>query len=295
MNFTVPAELLKSETKFDDKKITILIKASDESLDQENDNILSEAFTPEVRAFMLEKGVIDYDHMTVRGANALEKATAIIGTPTEFFQELEKGKPVQYIRGFLHRGNPFVDSTVGPALESGSDRWGASIGGRILNWSKNDQGGKKANRIWMNHCAITPAYKAVNKNTFVEILKSLDENGKSDELQHFGSLGMLLKALEAGYQTDSAQITGAQAIQPQSLEGSPVSLTVPKDVIQTLISDIVDGVCEYAERPITMRAGIYGLTPELAQKIVRVLMHAAVKQKVMGMMQKKRTLLLQRG
>ena len=73
MNFTAPAELVKSETRVDGQKIHILIKASDESLDAENDNILSEAFTPEVRAFMLEKGVIDYDHITVRGANALEK------------------------------------------------------------------------------------------------------------------------------------------------------------------------------------------------------------------------------
>lgn len=295
MNWTAPAELMKSETKFDKNRIYITIKASDESLDQENDNILAEAFSEEVRSFMLTKGVIDFDHMTVRGANALEKGTANIGTPTEFFQELIKGSPVQFIRGYLHRGNPFVDSTIGPALEAGSDRWGASIGGKILNWLKNSSGGRMAKKIWMNHVAITPAWKAVNKNTAVEVLKSLDENGSPDEIQHFSSLANLFKALEAGSETDSAKITGAQSLQPQSLEGKPVQLTIPKDIIQTLISDVVDGTCEYAERPIAMRASVYGLTPELAKKMVAVFMNPAVKNKIKGMMQKKRSLLLQRG
>lgn len=295
MNWTAPAELLKSETRFDDKKIHILIKASDETLDQENDNILAEAFTPEVREFMLSKGVIDFDHMTVRGANALEKATAVIGTPTEFFQELVKGAPVQFIRGYLHRGNPFVDSTLAPALEAGSDRWGASIGGKILNWLKNSNGGKMAKSIWMNHVAITPAYKAVNKNTAVEILKSKDLNEADVEIHHFGSLGSLLKALEAGSATDSAQMTGAQAVQRQSLEGGkPVSLTIPRDVIAALMSDLVEGVCEYSEKQIGARASIYGLNPESTKKVVSLLLHSAVKDKVMGLMRKKRSLLLQR-
>lgn len=295
MNWTAPAVLLKSETRIDDKKIHILIKASDESLDQENDNILSEAFTPEVRQYMLDKGVIDYDHMTVRGANALEKATAIIGTPTDFFQELEKGRPVQYIRGFLHRGNPFVDSTIAPGLESGSDRWGASIGGKMLAWQKNEYGGKKATKIFMNHIAITPAYKAVNPNTAVEVLKSKDGNGDSVEIHHFGSLGLLLKALEAGSQTDSQFITGAQSLQPQSLEGNLVNLTIPKDVLQSIVQDIIEGNCDYAERSIADRASVYGINSDLAEKIVRALMHVNIRRRVMDMMHKKRTQILKRG
>ena len=291
MNFTAPAELVKSETRVDGQKIHILIKASDESLDAENDNILSEAFTPEVRAFMLEKGVIDYDHITVRGANALEKATAIIGTPTEFYQELVKGRPVQFIRGFLHRGNPFVDSTIAPGLESGSDRWGASIGGKMLAWNKNEQGGKRANKIWMNHIAITPAFKAVNPNTAVQILKSKD----GDEIHQFASMNSLLKALEAGSQTDSAQITGAQALQPQSLEQKPATLTITKDILQSIINDIVDGHCNFSERPIAIRASVYGLNEQLAEKVVHVLMGAAMRKRIQEMMHLKRTHFLRKG
>lgn len=291
MNFTAPAELIKSETRVDGQKIHILIKASDESLDAENDNILSEAFTPEVRAFMLEKGVIDYDHITVRGANALEKATAIIGTPTEFYQELVKGRPVQFIRGFLHRGNPFVDSTIAPGLESGSDRWGASIGGKMLSWNKNEQGGKRANKIWMNHIAITPAFKAVNPNTAVQILKSKD----GEEIHQFASMNSLLKALEAGSQTDSAQITGAQAIQPQSLEQKPVVLTITKDILQSVINDIVEGHCDFSERAIAIRASVYGLNEQLAEKLVQVLMSAVMRKRIQELMHMKRTHFLRKG
>lgn len=291
MNFTAPAELIKSETRVDGQKIHILIKASDESLDAENDNILSEAFTPEVRAFMLEKGVIDYDHITVRGANALEKATAIIGTPTEFYQELVKGRPVQFIRGFLHRGNPFVDSTIAPGLESGSDRWGASIGGKMLAWNKNEQGGKRANKIWMNHIAITPAFKAVNPNTAVQILKSKD----GEETHQFSSMNSLLKALEAGNQTDSAQIAGAQALQPQSLEQKPVVLTITKDILQSVINDIIEGHCDYSERPIAIRASVYGLNEQLAEKLVQVLMSAVMRKRIQELMHMKRTHFLRKG
>lgn len=291
MNFTAPAELIKSETRVDGQKIHVLIKASDESLDAENDNILSEAFTPEVRAFMLEKGVIDYDHITVRGANALEKASAIIGTPTEFYQELVKGRPVQFIRGFLHRGNPFVDSTIAPGLESGSDRWGASIGGKMLAWNKNEQGGKRANKIWMNHIAITPAFKAVNPNTAVEILKSND----GMEFCQFGTTMSLLKALQAGNQTDSALMSGAQALQPQSLEQKPAATTITKDLIQSIINAVVEGRCDYSERSMAIRAGVEGLSESQAEKVVQILMNPVMRKRIHELMHLKRTQFLRKG
>lgn len=290
MNFTAPAELIKSETRVDGRKIYVLIKASDESLDAENDNILAEAFTPEVRAYMLEKGVIDYDHITVRGANALEKASAIIGTPTDFYQELVNGRPVQFIRGFLHRGNPFVDSTIAPGLESGSDRWGASIGGKILEWNKNEHGGKRANKIWMNHVAITPAYKAVNPNTAVEILKSND----GIEYCQFGTTMSLVKALQAGSQTDSAFMSGAQALQPQSLEQRLAVTTITKDLIQSIINAIVEGYCDYSERSIAIRAGIEGLNEGQAEKVAQLLMSPAMRKRIHELMHVKRTQFLKK-
>lgn len=226
MNFTLPATLLKSETIHKTVKLPsgktyssvphVYILASDESMDQDNDQMLSKCFTDPVKEFFLKYGIFDWDHLTLRGSTDVEKGTAMVGTPTKFWEERVKGAPVQLIEGFLHPGNPYVDSTIVPALKSKSDRIGVSVGGKILAYDNNEYGGKSIGRIFMNHLAFTPLFKSINLNTRVELTKSQGING---EIHNFPNMNALIKSLEAGYQTDSSAMTGAQALQTQNLEG----------------------------------------------------------------------------
>ena len=95
MYFTAPAQLLKSETRFEKNRIWVKVIASDEKLDMEDDNMLSRSFTDEVRDFFLQAGIFDWDHVTIRGSNSLEKYTGIIGTPTKFNEKPDdEGSPV---------------------------------------------------------------------------------------------------------------------------------------------------------------------------------------------------------
>jgi len=228
--FTFPVKLEKSEKK--GNRIDVRVIASDESLDREKDQVLSKAFTSGVREYFLKYGVIDYDHLTIRGKNAIEKSTAIIGTPTRFYEETIGGMPVQVIEAFLHVGNPYVDNMIAPALLSGSDRIGASVGGKITSFSNNQHGGRSVDGILMNHLAITPTYRAINPNSRVEpigVSKVNIEKSEDYDTYCFESVGSFCKSLEAGVETDSLAITGGQALQSeQQIE--------PKKIISVMIN-----------------------------------------------------------
>lgn len=245
MLFSVPVKLEKAEQKDEDSRIDLTVYASDESLDREGDNISSSVFTDEVRDYFLRSGIIDYDHVCIRGENELERATALIGTPTSFYEERLKGEAVQVIEGFLHPENPYVRNAVLPVLKSRSDRLGASIGGKILDFTKNGVGGKSITKILMNHLAVTPLYKSVNTNTkaFLSQFKDdyvIEKSFKGEDIlfmksfSDFADAMNLNKSMEAGTATDSAQMTGAQALQPQSLEGA-------RGIFRRMISDVYEG------------------------------------------------------
>ncbi len=279
MLYTAPAEILKSETKFDKNRIWVLIKASDETLDQENDNVLSEAFTEELKKSFVEAGIFDWDHITIRGDNFEEKGTAIIGTPTEFYEKNVKGNPTQLIKGFLHRGNPYVDKTIEPCLRAGSDRIAASIGGRLLKSFPNEHGGKSVTHITMNHLAFTPKWKSVNYNTSVKLLKAKGRNG--EDIYEFPTTKSLLKSLEAGTETDVAKISGGQAIQPQSLEGCPIDKDIPKKtplrrelkgIAKSIFHDIVSGMINADFETIRNHCYLYGLNRDESNLISDLIM-----------------------
>jgi hypothetical protein len=273
MWYTAPTQLLKAESNSKENRIDILIRASDESLDDENDNVYSSAFTEEVRKEFLDIGIIDYDHETIRGSTSLEKSNALIGTPTKFYQDTEEGVPVQYIEGYLHYGNPHVDNSIGPAFKAGSDRYGSSIGGRVLGYEPNSNGGKSVHKITMNHIAICPKYKAVNKKTWAKAMV------KSGDLIEFNSVFSLCKSLEAGSITDMANISGGQAIQPQSLEHKKVRLhhinnEYPKSkaVGKQVIMDVLNDEIEESYNSIVKRAMAYGLNMDQAGVIAKMIL-----------------------
>ena len=234
-DFVVPVTMeLGKASKEDEQRsrIPIRIVASDPSPDRVNDSIVLKAFDDAKDSF-LKVGCIDYDHQTVRGKTKLDQAQGVIGKPLEL--STESGEVV--CEGFLHKGNPFVDTALFPALRAGSNVFGASVGGRILRKSMqwDDDAKRKVNRITaitLNHIAVTPQYKAVHPSTSIALAKSLDEDSG---LLIFGDFGdftksfaettgdeELDKALVAGtqFESDVSKIRGGPALQPQSLEGA---------------------------------------------------------------------------
>jgi len=271
MYFTAPATLIKSETEFKKNRINVKVIASDETLDQEQDQLLAKCFTDDVRDYFLKSGIFDWDHMTIRGQTSIDKGSALIGTPTAFYEERFNGAPIQMIEGYLHRGNPHVDNAIEPCLKAGSDRLGTSVGGKILGHDPNEYGGRSISKIFMNHLAFTPKHKSINLNTKVELVKGL--NGET--IYKFKKTSDLLKSMEAGFETDMAAITGPQAMQPQSLEGSPILLEHPhlEFIGRSVLHDLVSGLINFDDTSIMSQAQNYGLGAQDAKLISNLLLN----------------------
>jgi len=223
-NFDIEINKSAKETN---QRIPIRIEASSETLDRDNDLILKSAYDDDTISNFLKTGILDYDHKSILGATEQEKAKAIIGEPTDFRMEKSKNAEMEVpvIYGDLYKENLFVSDSILPALKARSTRWGASIGGSILkadNRLDGDKSYREISKIKLNHCAITPTQKAINKFTSVEMIKS-----------EFETFEYFIKALTAGASTSIGEITGGQVLQSQSLEGSykslmPVMLSVIK-------------------------------------------------------------------
>lgn len=217
--FEIDINKSKEETN---QRIPIRIEASSPTVDKQKDLILLKAYTKPVIDEFLKFGIIDYDHRSIIGKTSEEKASAVIGEPTNF--KIEKSKhhndmEVPVIYGDLYKENLIVKSSLLPALKAASTRWGASIGGNILKSKEIIKSDNKTYReiseIKINHCAITPTLKAVNNFTSVSMVKSAE------------NFIEFMKAIVTGAETDITNITGGQALQRQSIEDGKVSQVMP--------------------------------------------------------------------
>lgn len=244
INFTYKSQIIKSGD-VSNGRIPVVIIPNHPTPDRVNDLIVAEAFDYAKEDF-LKEGVIDFDHYSVLSKNPLEQAMAIIGQPTDLFVNNDG---IPECHAFLFEDNPFVRDAILPSLKTGSTVWGASVGGRALksepiNSDKfKKQSGKKITRILLKHIAITPLQKAVHNSTSVSLVKSLGENivdfsDYNSFVKSFLQEDYLKKALEAGAQTDISMITGGQAIQSQSLEGTN-SLEGKEILINDIFFDVI--------------------------------------------------------
>jgi hypothetical protein len=230
--YSIPAEMFKSGEETD-SRIPITIIPNQPTKDRVSDKILLKAYDEDCIKGFLFDGVLDYDHQSILGKTALEKAQAIIGEPEDFYVDTVRRVPV--IKGFLFKGNPYVDNAIYPALKAKSNKIAASLGGRILQKSidvdsETNQKVKAISKISLKHCAITPLQKAVHQGSSVMLTKSFSEDGECSYTYQFNSFDsfiksfdekneVLEKALMAGNSTSIVKMTGGQILQPQSLEG----------------------------------------------------------------------------
>jgi len=215
--------LLKSiET---DKKGNYILwaEASNEELDQDEQIVLQKALW-ESRDYFLKNGIISLDHRHLvndRSDPNWHPTKYIIGEPLDV---VKKGLKT-FVKFRLYKSSPIVKDLIAK-IRDGSTRIKTSIGGKILKIIKEyshrlGKSVEKIAKVLWNELAIT--WKPVN-DTLAPITAEA-----------------FVKSLSTGYETDSAKITGGQALIPQDLEGADKHKKNITGVIMALIFGDVKG------------------------------------------------------
>ena len=226
------SSMLKATPKLEGGQRFIYLEASNEALDQQNEVVMQKALRDSSEWF-LKFGNLDIDHFTLIGAKA--------GIPDYTMYEI--GRPVDVsftgsrtlVKGEIYSG-------YGPAAERANQfwsslteiqppaRWYPSVGGSVMEKSV-EVNAKTHNRTayvkkvrWTN---IGFSKTPVNQTVPTVATMPIGTMAKS-----WGAAGLdFMKALEAGYSTDSANMTGGQALSAQSLDGAPMNYFTFRDTL----------------------------------------------------------------
>jgi len=217
-------QMLKASPVVEGVDRFIYLEASNESLDQQNEIVLAKALEDSA-AYYLKFGNLDIDHFTQIGAKA--------GIPN--YELFEIGRPVDVA---VRDGTTFVKGQIysgsGPAAERANSfwssltelnppaRWYPSVGGSVIAKSVIIDPETKAKRAvinkvrWSNigfsKTPVNANLATVSTLPFGALAKSLCAEGFD-----------FIKAIEAGYGTDSAALSGGSALRKQSLESNLLS------------------------------------------------------------------------
>lgn len=215
--------LLKARPAEEGRERVLYFEASNESPDLQNERVLAKSLEDSAEHF-LRYGNLDIDHRTllpprIPGENPMLWE---IGQPVD--ARIDGGST--FVKAILYQGDgPTAQNAnyVWDSLtrQSPPARWYPSVGGQILGRDTEVDPLTKAkvNLItkvrWTNiGLSRTPVNQAVSTVATVPVgvfAKCCTAAGCFD----------LGKALEAGYGTDAASLTGGGALRKQSLDGAP--------------------------------------------------------------------------
>ena len=217
-------QMLKASPVVEGGDRFIYLEASNESLDQQNEIVLAKALEDSA-AYFLKFGNLDIDHFTQIGAKA--------GIPN--YELFEIGRPVDvavrdgatFVKGQIYSGS-------GPAAERANSfwssltelsppaRWYPSVGGAVIAKSVIIDPETKAKRAVINQVRwanIGFSKTPVNANLATVSTLPFGALAKSLCAEGFD----FMKAIEAGYGTDSAALSSGGALRKQSLESNLLS------------------------------------------------------------------------
>jgi hypothetical protein len=195
--------LSKSIETDDNGNYIIECEASNENLDYDGQIVLQRALL-DSKDYFLKNGVISYDHRHLRADPEDPHWTPekyIIGEPIDVYK-VGKGT---FVKAKLYKSNPLVQDIV-KKLKDGSTRLKTSVGGRrpqvVSEWDqKLGRIVEKVTKVLWDELAIT--FKPVNQT-----LEPIALSGAA-----------FVKSLTSGFATNSAGMTGGQAMVAQDLEG----------------------------------------------------------------------------
>lgn len=216
--------MLKATPMQEGGKRFVFIEASNEALDQQNEVVMQRALKDSADWF-LKYGNLDIDHYTQIGAKA--------GIPN--YNSYELGQPVEvnfsggktFVKGEILSGSGPVAAQANEFWSSLVDRdpqakWYPSVGGVVQDRAieidpKTKQRKALIKKVrWSNigfsKTPVNQAVPTVATMPFGVLAKSWSAAGLD-----------FAKAIEAGYGTDSATLTGGGALREQSLDHGPAN------------------------------------------------------------------------
>ncbi|HDR9163620.1 TPA: hypothetical protein QDB28_004024 [Burkholderia vietnamiensis] len=197
----------------------VYLEASNESTDQQGEVVLAKALADSA-AYYLKFGNLDIDHYTQIGAKQGIPNYELyeIGRPIE----VRADKGVTFVKAQIYTGSGAAAERANNFWSSLVDlnppkRWFPSVGGAIQEKEVGIDPATKSKRVlikrvrWTNIglslTPVNPNLATVSTVPFGALTKSWGSDGFD-----------LAKALEAGYGTDSASLTGGAALRVQSLD-----------------------------------------------------------------------------
>jgi hypothetical protein len=262
----------KAGTSNDDSVVPVRLVANKLDVDKENQEIIPAAFNKATVDSFLSEGIIDWHHQSVIGKNPEDRARAILGKPTGF--KWEDGLPAVYAN--LTKSHPIVRDSILPHLEAGQPVFGASVGGNVKKaknvWDSDKSRLKEQiSEIKWDHLAIAARPYVISEGTEVSMVKAYGASSEDIYLKYsdIGTFGTqyelikkgseLHKALTVGAGTDSATLTGVDALRIQSLEGNDA-------LLNKLLLALKDNTIEANRGGVEMFLRAEGLTTDQAQK-----------------------------
>lgn len=220
--------MLKATPALEAGQRLIYLEASNEALDQQNEIVQQKALKDSADWF-LRYGNFDIDHLTLIGKPNPAKGHP--GIPD--YQQYEIGRPLEvrfdgkktFVKGEIYSGQGTVAEQANQFWASLTEinppaRWYPSVGGSIMNKVAELDADTQARKTvikkvrWSNigfsKTPVNPAVPTVATVPIGVLAKSWGASGLD-----------ITKALEAGYGTDSSELSGGAALRKQSLHGSP--------------------------------------------------------------------------
>ena len=210
----------------------IYVEASKESRDQQGEIVLATALKASVDVFK-KFGVLDMDHKSMpsiaKAYGIEDPENWIIGQPIDV--AFNGGTTI--VKAQLRRGHSQLADRANKVWEgltqvSPPDRYYASVGGQVTGREVRFDPLTKAKvpvitgTRWNNLAlSLTPVHAELNPASTIQVgtfAKSL-------------GAWVMTKALEAGYSTDSANMTGGQSLSAQSLDGAPMNYFTFRDTL----------------------------------------------------------------
>lgn len=219
-DFMSISTLMKAHARQEGKDRIIYVEASDESKDQQDEIVLKKALEDSATYF-LKFGLLDLDHKsmpTVAKSYGIDRPEEwAIGQPLDV--RFDKSKTI--VKARLYQGDTPLAvraNTVWEGLTKLNPpaRYYASVGGAVLDRDMRIDPLTKSKipvitKVRWNNLAITAS--PVHPGLSVASTTPVGVFAKS-----LGGF-VIAKALEAGYGTDSAALTGGGALRKQSLDG----------------------------------------------------------------------------
>jgi hypothetical protein len=242
-------------TEGDDR--ILYLEASNEARDYQGEVVMAKALA-ESADYFERYGNFDIQHRSMIGL-----AT---GDPDYHLHEIGRPQKVHvdagqtFVKGIIFQGDGRVAEAANNFWDSLTrirppQRWYPSVGGKIQETMKSidpvtREPTRRITRVqWTNigfsRTPVNPRVPEVSTVPFGALAKCWGLEGLDLE-----------KALEAGYGTDSATLTGGAALRRQSLDHKPQSYW---DFRDRLAADILAGHAGQSQSSILMRAREYGL------------------------------------